>query len=186
MAINLQKGQKIDLTKGNAGLKKLFVGLGWDPVKSGGSNIDCDASVIMLDSNGKYVELVYFGNKSNKNKSVVHSGDNLTGAGDGDDETIAVDIPKIPENIDKLIFVVNIYECVSRKQDFGMIQNSYIRIVNGDNNSELAKFSLIDSFAGKTTLIPGEIYRHNGEWKFNAIGQGTDEKSLTEITAKYK
>ena len=169
-----------------AGLKRLIVGLGWDALEKKGYAIDCDASAMMLDSTGKLAELIYFGNKKSKNGSVGYSGDNLTGEGEGDDETIIVDIAKIPENVDKLIFLVNIYDCKNRKQEFGMIQNSYIRILNGDNKVELAKYSLIDNYAGKTALITGEIYRHNGEWKFNAIGQGTMDKSLTELTEKYR
>lgn len=193
MGVNLQKGQKLDLTKGNAGLQKLVVGLGWDAIKKTGFfgmtskiDIDCDASVIMLNANGKMSELVYFGNKVSSKGAVTHSGDNRTGEGDGDDESIIVDIAKIPENVDKLIFVVNIYDCANRKQDFGMIQNAYIRIMNGANSEELAKFNLSESYAGKTTLVTGEIYRHSGEWKFNAIGEGTTDRSLTEIVAKYK
>lgn len=201
MTISLQKGQRVDLTKGNAGLSKILVGLGWDPVEkpSGGllgglfggnkgAEIDCDASVIMLDSNGrmnKKEDLIYFGNLQSRDGSVRHTGDNLTGDGDGDDEQIIVELGRVPENIHKLVFVVNIYDCIRRKQDFGLIKNAFIRVVNGGNNQEIIKFNLTDNYAGKTSLSVGEIYRNNGEWKFAAIGEGTHEASLSEIVKRY-
>ena len=190
MAISLQKGQRIDLTKGNASLDRIMVGLGWDPVSRGfnAPNIDCDASVIMLQNDRfeSKKDLVYFGNKKSSCRSVVHSGDNLTGEGEGDDETILVDLKSVPERFNKLIFVVNIYACESRKQDFGMIQNAYIRVVNPLTKEELVRFNLSDNFGGLTTLVAGEIYRHNGEWKFAAIGDGTSDRDLTEICRRYQ
>ncbi len=192
MSISLAKGQKIDLTKGNAGLSKLMVGLGWDPVKqksglfSRPAPIDCDASVLMLDSNEKLAELVYFGNLKSNCKSVQHTGDNITGEGDGDDEQVLVDLNQVPAHIQKIVFIVNIYDCVARKQHFGLIQNAFIRIVNASNNSELVKFSLSDNYDNLTTLYTGEIYRHNGEWKFNAIGDGTTDSGLKSIAEKYR
>lgn len=201
MSINLQKGQKVDLTKGNAGLAKIMVGLGWDPVKKagggflggllgggGGQNIDCDASVIMLDAHGKLSKkqnLVYFGNLNSPCGSVKHLGDNLTGAGDGDDEQIIVDIKKVPQDIHKLVFVVNIYDCVKRKQDFGQIQNAFIRVVDSSINHELIKFNLTDNYAGRTALVVGEVYRYNNEWKFAAVGEGTTDTSLSELIKRY-
>ncbi|SFC87462.1 Stress response protein SCP2 [Bacillus sp. OV322] len=202
MAITLQKGQKVDLTKGRAGLSSITVGLGWDPVAQGkgkgilgglfggGSapDIDCDASVLLLDQNGKLTDkknLIYFGNKVSADRSVKHSGDNLTGDGDGDDEQIVVDLNMVSPSISKMVFVVNIYSCVSRKQDFGMIQNAFIRVVNNSNNEELIHFNLTDNYSGLTSLFVGEIYRHNGEWKFNAIGDGTKDTSISEIANKY-
>ncbi|QXM07166.1 TerD family protein [Crassaminicella indica] len=202
MAINLQKGQRIDLTKSNPGLSKIIVGLGWDPAQqtSGGGflsslfgggntpNIDCDASVLMLDANGKLTrkqDLIYFGNLRSTCGSVIHSGDNLTGEGEGDDEQIFVTLNMIPQNIHRLVFVVNIYDCIRRKQDFGLIQNAFIRIVNGADMKELIRYNLSDDYAGKTTLIVGEIYRYNGEWKFAAIGEGTNDTSLSEIVKRY-
>ncbi|MFZ5969332.1 MAG: TerD family protein [Bacillota bacterium] len=203
MSINLQKGQRVDLTKGNAGLAKLMVGLGWDPVKKGGGggllgslfgggsapNVDCDASVLMLNEQGKFnrkEDIIYFGNLKSTCGSVRHTGDNLTGDGDGDDEQIHVDLSLVPPHIHKLVFVVNIYDCVRRKQDFGLIQNAFIRVVNMSNNQELVRFNLTDNYAGKTTLMVGEIYRHGGEWKFAALGEGTIDASLSEIAAKYR
>jgi len=199
MSVNLQKGQKVDLTKGNAGLSKLMVGLGWDaavPEKRGfffksqvNAEIDCDASVLMCDENDKVrdkTDIVYFGNLKHKSQAVTHLGDNLTGDGDGDDEQILVDLSKIPGNYQKLVFVVNIYQAQQRKQHFGMIKNAYIRIVNGDNNAELAKFNLSDNYQDMTAMIMGEVYRHQGEWKFSAIGQATKDGSLQEVLGRYR
>ena len=200
MGINLTKGQRIDLTKGNAGLSQIMVGLGWDAAqnKSGGilgglfgskaADIDCDASVLMLNENGKFSrkqDLIYFGNLKSTCGSVVHTGDNLTGDGDGDDEQIIVDLNKVPSTIHKLVFVVNIYDCIKRKQDFGLIKNAFIRIVNGSTSQEIIRYNLSDEYMGKTTLIVGELYRHNAEWKFAAIGEGTHDSSLSEIVKRY-
>lgn len=198
MAVNLVKGQKIDLTKGNAGLSKIMVGLGWDPVTSGkglfsglfGGNkeIDCDASVIMLDQNNKMhskKDVVYFGNLTHLSKSVQHMGDSLTGDGCGDDEQIFVELKAIPDNIQKLIFVVNIYECVSRRQDFGMIRNAFIRIVDTATNKELVRFDLTDDYKGFTALEVGEVYRYNNEWKFAALGNGTHDAGLQQMISRY-
>lgn len=200
VSINLQKGQRIDLTKGNAGLNKIIVGLGWDPVqqKSGGLlggllgsktpiDIDCDASVIMLQNDRLQdkTDVVYFGNLKGANDSVTHSGDNRTGDGDGDDETIYIELNAVPQNYNKLIFVVNIYDCVRRKQHFGMLQNAYIRIVNPATKEELLKYNLSDNYSDQTTLITGEIYRHDNEWKFAAVGTGTQDASISDICKRY-
>ncbi len=205
MGIELQKGHKIDLTKGNAGLAELMVGLGWDPVASatgggggffskvfggGGkqAEIDCDASVIMLNENGKFSRkehIIYFGNLKSPCGSVQHMGDNRTGGGDGDDEQVLITFSKVPADVQRIVFVVNIYDCEKRKQDFGMIQNAFIRVVNKSNMQELAKYNLTENYAGKTSLIVGEVYRHQGEWKFAAIGEGTTDASLGKLVAKY-
>jgi len=190
VGVSLQKGQKVDLTKGNPNLKKLLIGLGWDAnTRMSGSNFDCDASVMMLDQNGKLSDkkdLIYFGNLKSRCGSIRHSGDNLTGEGDGDDEQIMIELDKIPEKYNKLIFLVNIYNCQSRRQDFGMINNAFIRVVDTANSNELCKFNLTDNYGGKTTLITGEIYRHNSEWKFAAIGEGTMDTSLQDISGRYQ
>lgn len=196
MAVSLQKGQKVDLTKGNAGLKRLIVGLGWDPEKASGgflgfgkkAEVDCDASVIMCDANGKITDkgdIVYFGNLKHSSGGVVHQGDNLTGDGDGDDEQVVVDLAKVPSQYQKLVFVVNIYDCVKRKQDFGMVKNAFIRIVDQNNNQELCRYNLSENYSGMTAMIFGEIYRHNGEWKFSAVGQGTNDAGLGELVSRY-
>lgn len=197
MAISLQKGQRIDLTKGKAGLSKLLVGLGWRPVSSGGffgklfggggANIDCDASVLMLE-NDKMTDsknVIYFGNLKSRCGGVVHTGDNLTGEGDGDDEQILIDLAKVPAQINKLVFVVNIYDCVRRKQDFGMIQNAFIRVVDQSNREELVTYNLRDNYSGKTSLIAAEIYRQDGEWKFAAVGEGTNDTKIGDIVNRY-
>lgn len=192
--IILQKGQKIDLTKGNAGLTRLMVGLGWDeaqPNKKNGfwssmlniDNIDCDASVILIGKNGHLYGsgvkdyLVYFGNLKHKSQALIHQGDNLTGEGDGDDEQIMVDLNKIPDDVSKLVFIVNIYDANKRNQHFGMIENAFIRIVNLSNNQEICRYNLSENYDNMTGMIVGEIYRYKEEWKFNAIGQPVKEAS---------
>jgi len=207
LAISLQKGQRVDLTKGNPGLSKIMVGLGWDPVQSGksgggglfgglfggggaggGANVDCDASVIMLGANDKIQnnkDVIYFGNLKSNDGSVQHSGDNLTGDGDGDDEQVMVDLSRVPQSVQKLVFVVNIYDCVKRKQHFGMIRNAFIRVVNPSNNNEMIRYNLSDDYSGQTSLVVGEIYRHNTEWKFAAVGTGTTAASLSEVVRSY-
>ncbi|PAE24528.1 MULTISPECIES: TerD family protein [Bacillaceae] len=202
MAINLQKGQRVDLTKGNPGLSKIMVGLGWDPVQKsggggllgslfgggGGANIDCDASVIMLGDNGKLKsnkDVIYFGNLKSGDGSVQHTGDNLTGAGDGDDEQVMIDLSRVPAHIHKMVFVVNIYDSVKRKQHFGMIQNAFIRVVNSSNNQELIHYNLTDNYSGSTSLIVGEIYRHGNDWKFAAVGTGTASPGLSDVVRSY-
>lgn len=198
MSINLVKGQKIDLTKNNSTLKKLIVGLGWDPVKQvkrglfgfGASNpdVDVDASVLMLrnDRLTSKEDLIYFGNLRSRCGGVIHTGDNLTGDGDGDDEQIIVDLSLIPQDVNKLIFVTNIYQCIERKQSFGMIENAFIRIADYNNNQNIAMFNLTENYNGRTALIVGEVYRHNGEWKFAAIGEGTQDTGLGNMAEKYR
>lgn len=191
MGVNLQKGQKIDLTKGGAGLRSVMVGLGWDEAQRGGGffglgrpqPIDCDASVILCGEDGKLVSrdtnqcCVYFGNLRHPSGAIVHQGDNLTGAGEGDDEQIMVDLTRIPPQIHKMVFVVNIYDANVKRQHFGMIRNAFIRLVDMDKRSEICRFNLSEGYDGMTGLIVGEIYRRNGEWKFNAIGQPVREAS---------
>ncbi len=196
MSISLKKGQKVSLSKENPGLSRVVVGLGWDEVKKGkGFNflapkpapIDCDASAILLH-NGKLVykeDVVYFGNLRHPTGMVQHMGDNLTGAGEGDDEQIIVDLAGIPGEYDKIVIVVNIYQAVQRKQHFGMIQNAFIRLVDGRNNSEMCRYNLTDDYGNMTAMIFGEIYRHNGEWKFNPVGQGTTDPGLGELIRRY-
>lgn len=199
MAINLVKGQKIDLTKGNSGLKHIMAGLGWDEAKKGfklsslfgggGSDFDCDASVILIrEKTGRAAgksDLVYFGNLTHSSGAVKHMGDNLTGAGDGDDEQIYVDLEMLPAEYSRLAFVVNIYEAAARQQDFGMIENAFIRLIDNDTGNELCKFNLTDSYKGYTALIVGEMYRQGGEWKFVAVGEGTKDDSVGHLLKKY-
>lgn len=176
MAINLSKGQKVDLTKGNAGLTKIVVGLGWDTNKyDGGADFDLDAAAFMLAGNGKVAsdkDFVFYGNLKHNSGSVEHMGDNLTGEGEGDDEQIKVNLATVPSSIEKIDFTVTIYDAEARKQNFGQVSNAFIRIVDESNNTELIRFDLGEDFSVETAVVVGELYRHNGEWKFNAIGSG--------------
>ena len=200
MSVSLQKGQKVNLSKESAGLSKVMVGLGWDEAEQTGGggflgalfggkkqDIDCDASALLL-KNGKLAgteDLVYFGNLKHKSGTVKHMGDNLTGAGEGDDEQILVDLARVPAEYDRIVIVVNIYQAVKRNQHFGMIKNAFIRLVDDRNNKEICKYNLTESYPGMTAMIFGEIYRHNGEWKFSAIGQGTKDPGLGELAKRY-
>ncbi|MCM1578074.1 MAG: TerD family protein [Ruminococcus sp.] len=176
MAVSLQKGQKVDLTKGNPGLSKIMVGLGWDVNQyDGGFDFDLDAAAFLLTSGGKVgkdADFVFYGNLSHPSEAVVHQGDNLTGAGDGDDEQILVDLTKIPADINKVAFTVTIYDADVRKQNFGQVSNAFIRIVDESSGSELIRYDLGEDFSIETAVVVGELYRNNGEWKFNAIGSG--------------
>ena len=176
MSISLAKGQKVDLTKGNPGLKNVMVGLGWDVnAYDSGVSFDLDAAAFMLGENGKCPtekEFIFYGNLAHSSESVTHMGDNLTGEGDGDDEQIMVDLSSIPANISKIAFTVTIYDCDARRQNFGQVSNSFIRIVDRDSNTELVRYDLGEDFSIETAIVVGELYRHNGEWKFNAIGSG--------------
>lgn len=194
MGVSLQKGQKVSLTKDNQGLSRVVIGLGWDEVQQKRGffapkpqAIDCDASAFLL-TNGKLLgvdDIVYFGNLCHKSGSVQHMGDNLTGAGDGDDEQIVVELDRVPAEYDRIVLVVNIYQADKRKQHFGMIQNAFIRIVDARNNQELCKYNLSDNYDGMTAMIFGEVYRHNGEWKFNAIGSGTQDVQLGQLANRF-
>ena len=176
MAINLTKGQKVDLTKGNPGLKKLMVGLGWDVnAYDSGADFDLDAAAFMLGDNGKCPtekEFIFYGNLTHPSESLKHMGYNLTGEGEGDDEQIFVDLDKIPANVSKVAFTVTIYEAESRGQNFGQVSNSFIRIVDESTGQELIHYDLGEDFSIETAVVVGELYKHNGEWKFNAIGSG--------------
>lgn len=176
MAINLTKGQKVDLTKGKPSLKKLMVGLGWDVNRyDGGADFDLDAAAFLLGADGKVItdaEFVFYGNLKHASGAVEHMGDNLTGEGDGDDEQIMVDLSKVPANVEKIAFTVTIYEAEQRRQNFGQVSNSFIRMVDEENNEELIHYDLGEDFSIETAVVVGELYRHNGEWKFNAIGSG--------------
>lgn len=176
MSINLTKGQKVDLTKGNPGLKNIMVGLGWDVnVFDSGAAFDLDAAVFMLGSNGKCPtdnEFIFYGNLKHSSGSVEHMGDNLTGEGEGDDEQIKINLADVPANIEKIAFTVTIYDADNRRQNFGQVSNAFIRIVNNDTNEELIKYDLGEDFSIETAVVVGELYKHNGEWKFNAIGSG--------------
>ncbi|MBD1929109.1 TerD family protein [Trichocoleus sp. FACHB-90] len=199
MGINLQKGQRISLSKEAPGLTKLMCGLGWDVAKSTGGGLfgafsntqdcDLDASVICLDQNDKLKDkanIVFFGNLSHQSGAITHLGDNLTGAGEGDDEQILVDLARLPKEIVKLVFTVNIYHCIERKQDFAQVKNAFVRLVNTSNNQELAKYNLSGAeYKGMTGMIMAEIYNRNNEWKMAAIGNGVSVNGLHELVQAY-
>ena len=150
-------------------------------------DIDCDASAIML-KDGKLrgsKDIVYFRNLKHSSGTVQHMGDNLTGAGDGDDEQIFIDLASVPADYDKIVIVVNIYQAASRNQHFGMIKNAYVRIIDQRNNSEICRYNLTEDYSGQLAMIFGEVYRHNGEWKFNAIGQGTQDHGIDDLAKRY-
>jgi tellurium resistance protein TerD len=176
MAVNLTKGQKIDLTKTHAGLNNILIGLGWDVNKyDGDSDFDLDASVFILDASGKVrtdQDFVFFNNVSGANGAVIHTGDNLTGEGEGDDEQIKIDLAKIPADVEKIAFVITIHEADERNQNFGQVSNSFARVVDESKDEELLRYDLGEDFSIETALIVGEIYKHNSEWKFAAIGSG--------------
>lgn len=176
MSVSLQKGQKVSLTKGNPGLSKVVVGLGWDVNKfDTGGDFDLDAAAFLLTDNGRVSaqgDFVFFGNLTHPSGSVKHMGDNLTGAGEGDDEQIIVDLSLVPANITKIAFTVTIYEAESRRQNFGQVNNAFIRIYNETNGEELLRYDLGEDFSIETAAIFGELYKNGNEWKFNAIGSG--------------
>ena len=176
MPINLSKGQKVSLTKDNPGLNNILVGLGWDVnAFDSGTSFDLDASVFIADASGKCPsekEFIFYGNKEHTSGAVKHMGDNTTGEGDGDDEQIHIELNKVPANLEKIAFTVTIYEAEQRHQNFGQVSNSYIRIVDEATNTELVRFDLGEDFSIETAVVVGELYKNNGEWKFNAIGSG--------------
>lgn len=176
MAVSLSKGQKVDLTKTNPGLTKVVVGLGWDVNKyDGGQDFDLDASIFLLGENGKVsseTDFIFYNNPTGGNGSVVHNGDNRTGAGDGDDEQVSIDLNNVPAHIQKIAFTITIHDGEARNQNFGQVSNSYVRILNEATNQELIRYDLGEDFSIETALVVGELYRHNGEWKFSAIGSG--------------
>lgn len=188
MSVQLQKGQKVSLVKENVGLSKIIVGLGWDEAPGfANQTIDCDAFAI-LTHEGKITgngDVVYFGNLKHSCGAVQHMGDNLTGAGEGDDEQIVIDLNAVPSRYDKIVIAVNIYDCRRKNQHFGMIKNAFIRVVDARNNKELCIYNLTENYSGSTAMIFGEVYRNDEDWKFNAIGQGTKDGSVTEVASRY-
>ena len=195
MSISLQKGQKVELRKSNGGsLRKVMVGLGWDeaPRRKGlfapkPEPIDCDASAFVC-MDGRLTtadDIVYFGNLEHRSGCVTHMGDNITGEGDGDDEKILVKLDGLEEYYDKIIFVVNIFQALQRKQHFGMIENAFIRICDAETCQELCRYNLSEHYDDMTAMVFGELYRYDGGWKFNAIGQGTQDNSVCDLSQRF-
>lgn len=184
--LNLVKGEKIDLTKAHAGLAVICIGGGWDinAQAENAGNYDLDIFAVGLDAAKKPISgLVTFFGQKNGIPGVELDKDNLTGEGDGDDETITVKLAEIPSTVDSIVFAINIYSAKARNQRFGMVQNSFVRVYNQTNNEELAKFDLGEDYGAKTGVIAAKLYRHNGEWKFEAIGEGVDG-DINEIIAQ--
>ena len=175
MALSLSKGGNLSLTKEAPGMTKVLVGLGWDARSTDGQDFDLDASAFLLKADGKVradSDFIFYNQLKSVDGSVEHTGDNRTGEGDGDDEAIKVDLSKVPADIDRIAFTVTIHEAEARKQNFGQVRNAFIRIVNQDTNSEVARYDLAEDASTETAMIFAELYRNGSEWKFRAVGQG--------------
>lgn len=188
MPVNLKKGQKVSLTKENPGLKKVVVGLGWDVnAFDTGGDFDLDAAAFLLTDSGKVKDsgdFVFYGNLKHTSGSVQHMGDNLTGAGDGDDEQIKVDLSMVPGDVMKIAFTATIYEAEARRQNFGQVNNAFIRIYNEETGEEMLRYDLGEDFSIETAVVFGELYKNGNEWKFNAIGSGY-QGGLAALCANY-
>jgi tellurium resistance protein TerD len=175
MSVSLTKGGNVSLTKEAPGMTKVLVGLGWDARTTTGDDFDLDASAILVKADGKVLSdkhFIFFNNLTSPDGAVQHTGDNLTGEGEGDDEAIKVDLSKVPAEVDKIVFPVTIYDGESRHQGFGQVRNAFIRIVNESGNTEVARYDLTEDASTETAMLFGELYRNGAEWKFRAVGQG--------------
>jgi tellurium resistance protein TerD len=175
VTVSLSKGGNVSLTKEAPGMTAVLVGLGWDVRTTTGTDFDLDASAIMVKADGKVVSdshFIFFNNKTSPEGSVEHAGDNLTGAGEGDDESIKVDLVAVPAEVDKIVFPVSVYEAEQRSQNFGQVRNAFIRVVNQQGSTEIARYDLTEDASTETAMVFGELYRNGAEWKFRAIGQG--------------
>lgn len=175
MGVSLTKGGNVSLSKEAPGLTAIVVGLGWDVRTTTGTDFDLDASAILVKADGKVLSnshFVFFNNKTSPEGSVEHTGDNLTGEGDGDDESIKVNLGTVPAEVDKIVFPVSIYEADSRSQGFGQVRNAFIRIVNQSGSAEIARYDLTEDASTETAMVFGELYRNGADWKFRAVGQG--------------
>ena len=175
MAISLQKGGNVNLSKEAPNLKKIIVGLGWDPRSTDGATFDLDGSAFLLKNDGKVrgdSDFIFYNNLKSTDGSVVHTGDNTTGEGEGDDERLEIDLTRVPADIERISITVTIHDADARRQNFGMVSKAFIRCLNAEGEREIARYDLSEDSSTETAMIFGEIYRHNGEWKFKAIGQG--------------
>ena len=175
MAVSLQKGGNVSLSKEDPNLKNAVVGLGWDVRSTDGADFDLDASVFLVNESGKIrndQDFIFYNNLKSSDGSVEHTGDNRTGEGEGDDEAIKVQLPSVPGDVQKLVVAVTIHDAETRKQNFGMVQNAFIRVMNAETNNEITRYDLSEDASTETAMIFGELYRHNNEWKFRAVGQG--------------
>ncbi|KPY38905.1 MULTISPECIES: TerD family protein [Pseudomonas syringae group] len=175
MALTLQKGGNLSLSKTDPTLTNVLIGLGWDPRATDGQDFDLDASAFLLGANGKVrseADFIFYNQLKSADGSVEHAGDNRTGAGDGDDEVVKVDLTRVPADVDKIVFVVTIHEADARKQNFGQVGGSFIRVVNEKSSAEVVRYDLAEDASTETAMVFAELYRNAGEWKFRAIGQG--------------
>ena len=175
MAISLQKGGNVNLSKTDPNLKQVLLGLGWDARSTDGVDFDLDASIFMVTENGKVrsdSDFIFYGQLRSACGSIEHTGDNRTGVGDGDDEALKIKLDQVPAAITRLVVAVTIHEAQARKQNFGMVHDAFIRLVNIETNVEIARFDLSEDYSTETAMVFGEIYRYGGEWKFKAVGQG--------------
>lgn len=187
MGVSLTKGGNVSLTKQAPGLSAVLIGLGWDERTTSGQAFDLDASALMLNAAGRILSdshFVFFNNLVSPEGSVEHTGDNLTGAGEGDDEQIKVDLAAVPAEVDRIVFPVSIYDAEVRRQNFGQVHNAFIRVINQADESELARYDLSEDASSETAMIFGELYRHTGDWKFRAVGQGYTS-GLAGIASDY-
>jgi tellurium resistance protein TerD len=175
MTVSLSKGGNVSLSKEAPGLTSVSIGLGWDARTTTGTDFDLDASAIMVDTAGKVLSdkhFIFFNNKTSPEGSVEHAGDNLTGEGDGDDETIKVNLTTVPAEVDRIVFPVSVYEGAARQQGFGQVRNAFIRVINNAGGAELTRYDLTEDASTETAMLFGELYRNGAEWKFRAVGQG--------------
>ncbi|WP_305821563.1 TerD family protein [Massilia brevitalea] len=175
MAISLQKGGNLSLSKTDPSLREVLVGLGWEARSTTGADFDLDASLFMVQENGKVRgdhDFIFYNQLTSTCGAVEHTGDNKTGAGAGDDEALKIRLADVPAEIRRLVIAVTIHDAEARRQSFGMVQDAFVRVVNIDNDAEIVRFDLSEDYSTETAMIFAEIYRHNGEWKFRAVGQG--------------
>ena len=187
MGVSLSKGGNVSLSKTDPDMKNVLIGLGWDVRTTDGQDYDLDASVFLLAENGKVrndLDFIFYNNLRSTDGSVEHTGDNRTGKGDGDDESIKIKLDKIPADVTKIVFVVTIHDATVRRQNFGQVEGAFIRLVNDDTQIEVTRYDLTEDASTETAMLFGELYRHNGEWKFRAVGQGYAD-GLASVCAQY-
>lgn len=175
MGVSLSKGGNVSLSKSDPGLRRILIGLGWDTRETAGADFDLDASLFMVAGGGRVrsdQDFIFYNNLRSVDGSVEHTGDNLTGVGEGDDESIRVNLETVPADVEKLAVTVTIHDADARRQNFGQVANAFIRVVNEDNGNEIVRYDLSEDASTETAMIFGEVYRHGGEWKFRAVGQG--------------
>lgn len=187
MAVTLSKGGNVSLAKADPTMKNVLIGLGWDNRSTDGQDFDLDASAFLLKADGKVrsdSDFIFYNNLKSAEGSVAHTGDNRTGEGDGDDESLIIKLDSLPADVDKIVFVVTIHDAQTRRQSFGQVSNAFIRLVNNDSKAEVARYDLSEDASTETAMLFGELYRNNNEWKFRAVGQGY-AGGLSSVCAQY-